>query len=59
MQAVVRRSMLTLLAIALIGSAAGLGADHPLASPESVGFSADSPGMLSTWLGDVDVVVAM
>jgi CubicO group peptidase (beta-lactamase class C family) len=41
MQAVARRSMLALLVIALIGSAAVLGADHPMASPESVGFSAD------------------
>jgi CubicO group peptidase (beta-lactamase class C family) len=41
MQAVARPSMLALLVIALIGSAAGLGADNPLASPESVGFSAD------------------
>ena len=41
MYAVARRSMLALVVIALIGGAAGLRADDPLASPESVGFSAD------------------
>jgi CubicO group peptidase (beta-lactamase class C family) len=54
MQAVARRSMLALLAIALMGSAAGL-ADHPLASPESVGFSADGLKALQrTMRGFVD-----
>ena len=41
MQALARRSMLALVVIALIGGAAGVRADDPLASPESVGFSAD------------------
>lgn len=41
MQALARRSMLALVVIALIGGAAGLGAEDQLASPESVGFSAD------------------
>ena len=41
MQALARRSMLALVVIALIGGAAGLRAEDPLASPESVGFSAD------------------
>jgi CubicO group peptidase (beta-lactamase class C family) len=55
MKAVVRRSMLTLLAIVLIGSAAGLWADHPLASPESVGFSADGlKALQQTMRGLVD-----
>ena len=41
MQALARRSMLALVVTALIAGAAGLRADDPLASPESVGFSAD------------------
>jgi CubicO group peptidase (beta-lactamase class C family) len=41
MQALVRHSMLALVVIVLIGRGAGLRAQHPLASPESVGFSAD------------------
>ena len=41
MQALARRSMLALVVIALLGGAAGLRAADPLASPESVGFSAD------------------
>ncbi len=41
MQAVARRSMLTLVVIALIGGAAGLRAEDRLVSPESVGFSSD------------------
>jgi CubicO group peptidase (beta-lactamase class C family) len=41
MQALARRSMLALAVIALIGGAGGLRAENPLASPESVGFSAD------------------
>jgi CubicO group peptidase (beta-lactamase class C family) len=41
MQAVARRSMLALVVAVVIGSAAGLRADDPIASPESVGFSAD------------------
>jgi CubicO group peptidase (beta-lactamase class C family) len=36
-----RRSRLVLLVIALIGGTAGLGAQDPVVSPESVGFSAD------------------
>jgi CubicO group peptidase (beta-lactamase class C family) len=36
-----RRSMLALVVFALIGGAVGLRAEDPLASPESVGFSAD------------------
>jgi CubicO group peptidase (beta-lactamase class C family) len=55
MQAVARRSMLALLVIALIGSAAVLGADNPLASPESVGFSADGlKALQQTMRGLVD-----
>src|SRR2546425_581476 len=41
MQALARRSMLALVVIALIGGAAGLRAEDPLASPEKVGFSGD------------------
>jgi CubicO group peptidase (beta-lactamase class C family) len=42
MHAFDRRSMLALgLVVALLGSATGMRADDPLASPESVGFSAD------------------
>jgi CubicO group peptidase (beta-lactamase class C family) len=41
MQVFTRRSMLALVVIALIGGAAGLRAEDPLASPESVGFSAN------------------
>jgi CubicO group peptidase (beta-lactamase class C family) len=41
MQARARRSMLALVVFALIGGAAGLRAEDPLASPESVGFSTD------------------
>jgi CubicO group peptidase (beta-lactamase class C family) len=41
MQARGRRSRLALVVIALIGGAAGLGAQDPVVSPESVGFSAD------------------
>ena len=41
MQAVARRSMLALVVTALIAGAAGLRADDPLASAESIGFSAD------------------
>jgi CubicO group peptidase (beta-lactamase class C family) len=41
MQALARRSMLALLMLALIGGTAGLRAEDPLASPESVGFSVD------------------
>ena len=41
MQARVRRSMLALVVMALIGGAAGLRAEDPLVSPESVGFSSD------------------
>jgi len=41
MQALARRSLPALLAIALVGGAAGPKADGPLASAESAGFSAD------------------
>ena len=41
MQAVVRHSLLVLVVIALTGGVAGLRAENPLVSPESVGFSAD------------------
>jgi CubicO group peptidase (beta-lactamase class C family) len=41
MQAVARRSVLVLVAIALLGVPAGLRADDPLVAPESVGFSAE------------------
>ena len=41
MQALARRSMLALVVIALLGGAAGLRAEDPLVSPESVGFSTD------------------
>jgi len=41
MQIVAQRSMLALVVIALLWGAAGLPAADPLASPESVGFSAD------------------
>jgi len=41
MQALTRRFMLVLVAIALLGGTAGMQAQEKLASPESVGFSAD------------------
>ena len=41
MNALARRSMLILVVIALTGGDAGLGAEGPNVSPESVGFSAD------------------
>ncbi|RPH55471.1 MAG: class A beta-lactamase-related serine hydrolase [Acidobacteria bacterium] len=41
MQALARRSMLALVVITVIGVAASLRAEDPLASPESVGFSTD------------------
>jgi len=41
MQTLARRWMLALVVTALIAGVAGLRADDPLASPESVGFSAD------------------
>jgi CubicO group peptidase (beta-lactamase class C family) len=41
MDALARRSMLALVVITLIGGAASLRAEDPLASPESVGFSTD------------------
>lgn len=41
MQVPTRRAMLTLAVIGLIGGAAGLRAEDPIASPESVGFSAE------------------
>ena len=41
MQGLARRSVLVLVTTALLGSALGLQAQDPLASPESVGFAAD------------------
>ena len=41
MQALAQWSVLVLVITALLGSARGLRADDPLASPESVGFSTD------------------
>jgi CubicO group peptidase (beta-lactamase class C family) len=55
MNAVARRSLLVLVVIALGGGVAGLRAEHPLVSPESVGFSADGlKALQQTMRGLVD-----
>ena len=41
MRAFARRTVVLVAAVAVLGSVAGMRADDPLASPESVGFSAD------------------
>ena len=41
MRTFARRAVVVVAAVAILGSVTGVGADDPLASPESVGFSTD------------------